>query len=297
MNPVQSAFLGALQGVTEWLPISSQGQTVLAMLNLMRIDAGTALSLAVFLHTGTMLAVIIRFRNEFISMLNPESKLLRAIVVATGSTAITGVPVLLLTMSYIQDIQCRHLFGGEGDITTTTALTGVIGVMLIVTGIILGLGRHNRRRIGTGNSSSNSSSVLRSLDEIRTRDMIIAGLAQGFAIIPGISRSGVTITALLMCGIKQELALELSFLMSVPAVLGAVLVFEIRSASVAASAIPVTSAVIMMLSSLVVGYITMDILLRFAKRVNFAIFCITLGALTLLFSQHSFFSFHLLLLI
>ena len=264
MNPIQSTLLGVLQGITEWLPISSQGQTVLVMLNFMQIDAGSALSVAIFLHIGTMLAVLIRFRKDFVSMLNRESKLLRIIVVATGSTAITAVPLLFLLLFFIE-----NLFE-NGAIATI--LTGAIGVMLILTGIILGV----QKRAG---------SSYRSLDEITTKDMVFAGLAQGFSILPGISRSGTTITILLMSGIKQELALKLSFLMSVPAVLGAVVLFEIR----AVSAIPISDAAIMVLSSLIVGYITMSILLRFAERVNFAIFCISLGGLTLLLSQHFFF--------
>ena len=111
--------------------------------------------------------------------------------------------------------------------------------------------------------------------------MVFAGLAQGFSIIPGISRSGTTITILLLCGIKQELALKLSFLMSVPVVLGAVVLFELREAS----RIAINDAFVMVLSSFMVGYITMSLLLRFAERVNFAIFCISLGGLTLLLSQ------------
>jgi len=260
MNPIQSTLLGVLQGITEWLPISSQGQTVLVMLNFMQIEPGTAISVAIFLHIGTMLAVLIRFRKDFVSMLNRESKLLRIIVVATGSTAITAVPLLFLLLFFIE-----NLFE-NGAIATV--LTGAIGVMLILTGIILGV----QKRTG---------SSYRSLDEITTKDMVFAGLAQGFSILPGISRSGTTITILLMSGIKQELALKLSFLMSVPAVLGAVVLFDVRRVS----AIATSEAAIMVLSSLMVGYITMSILLRFAERVNFAIFCISLGGLTLLLSQ------------
>jgi len=256
MSPIESLLLGVLQGITEWLPISSQGQTVLVMLNFMEIDPGTAISVAVFLHIGTMLAVLIRFRKDFVSMLSRESKLLRIIVVATLATPITAVPLLFFI---------KNLFatGDTGEIPTA-----LIGIMLILTGIILGIQKR------AGNS-------YRSLDEITTKDMIFAGLAQGLSILPGISRSGMTITILLMRGIKQELALKLSFLMSVPAVLGAVVLFEVREVS----AIAISDASIMVLSSLVVGYITMSILLRFAGRVNFAIFCISLGGLTLLLSQ------------
>jgi undecaprenyl-diphosphatase len=86
-----------------------------------------------------------------------------------------------------------------------------------------------------------------------------------------------------MCGIKQELALKLSFLMSAPAVLGAVVLFDVWKMATLAP----TDAAIMIVSSLIAGYATMSILLRFAGKVNFAIFCVSLGGLTLLFSQLS----------
>lgn len=253
MDTIQSTLLGVLQGITEWLPISSQGQTVLVMLNFMQMDLETALSVAVFLHIGTMLAVLLRFKADFLSMLNPNSKLLKDIIVATVSTGITALPLLF----FIKNLFETGEFG-----------TVLIGIMLILTGLMLGVQRRS------GNS-------YRTLDEITTKDMVLAGLAQGFSILPGISRSGTTITILLMCGIKQELALKLSFLMSVPAVLGAVVVFDIWKVS----AIALSDAAILMLSSLIVGYVTMSMLLRFAKRVNFAIFCVSLGVLTLLLSQ------------
>jgi len=189
MNLLESTFLGVLQGILEWLPVSSEGQTMLVMLNFMQIDPADAITVAIFLHIGTMFAVLIKFRREFVTMLNLDSKLLKVIIVATLSTAITAVPLLI----FIKDL-----------LATGEVANILIGVMLILTGIMLGI----QKRMGNS---------YRTLDEITTRDMVFAGLAQGFSIIPGISRSGTTITVLLMCGIKQELALKLSFLMSVPA--------------------------------------------------------------------------------
>ena len=250
MNLLESTILGVLQGILEWLPVSSEGQTMLVMLNFMQIDPAEAITVAIFLHIGTMFAVLIKFRHDFVAMLNIDSKLLKVIIVATLSTAITAVPLLI----FIKDL-----------LATGEVANILIGVMLILTGIMLGV----QKRMGNS---------YRTLDEITTRDMVFAGLAQGFSIIPGISRSGTTITVLLMCGIKQELALKLSFIMSVPAVLGAIILFDVRSVT----SVSIGDAVIMILSALIFGYLTMSILLRFAKRVNFACFCISLGVLTLL---------------
>lgn len=251
MDILQSIFLGVLQGVMEWLPVSSQGQTMLVMLNFMQIDLADAMSVAILLHIGTMLAVIIKFRNDFVSMLSRDSKLLKMILTATLSTAITALPLLIFI---------KNLFA-TGEIANI-----LIAVMLILTGLILGV----QKRM---------SSSYRTLKEVTTKDMVLAGLAQGFSILPGISRSGTTITTLLMCGIEQELALKLSFIMSVPAVLGAIVLFDVRSGFKTAG------CAFMVLSALIIGYLTIDLLLRFAKRVNFAYFCVSLGVLTLLVSQ------------
>ena len=253
MNHIQSFILGVLQGITEWLPISSQGQSVLILLHFMHIEPENALSVALFLHIGTALAVLIRFREDFLSMLNPESKLLKIVVVASLSSGITALPLLIFIKNVFE----------TGDIATV-----LIGITLILTGLILGVQKR-------------SGSSYRSLDEITTKDMVFAGLAQGLSILPGISRSGTTITLLLMRGIKQDLALRLSFLMSVPAVLGAVIGVNIWSPP----AIALSDAAIMILTSLIAGYVAMSVLLRFATKVNFAAFCVSLGALTILLSQ------------
>lgn len=253
MNHIQSFILGVLQGITEWLPISSQGQSVLILLHFMHIEPENALSVALFLHIGTALAVLIRFREDFLSMLNPESKLLKIVVVASLSSGITALPLLIFIKNVFE----------TGDIATV-----LIGITLILTGLILGVQKR-------------SGSSYRSLDEITTKDMVFAGLAQGLSILPGISRSGTTITLLLMRGIKQDLALRLSFLMSVPAVLGAVIGVNIWSTP----AIALSDAAIMILTSLIAGYVAMSVLLRFATKVNFAAFCVSLGALTILLSQ------------
>ena len=253
MNHIQSFILGVLQGITEWLPISSQGQSVLILLHFMHIEPENALSVALFLHIGTALAVLIRFREDFLSMLNPESKLLKIVVVASLSSGITALPLLLFIKNVFE----------TGEIATV-----LIGITLILTGLILGVQKR-------------SGSSYRSLDEITTKDMVFAGLAQGLSILPGISRSGTTITLLLMRGIKQDLALRLSFLMSVPAVLGAVIGVNIWSTP----AIALSDAAIMILTSLIAGYVAMSVLLRFATKVNFAAFCVSLGALTILLSQ------------
>ncbi len=248
MDPIQAAILGIIQGITEWLPVSSEGQSILFMIRYINISPEDTISLAIFLHLGTMFAVLIKFRKEFLATLNPDSGLLRILVITAACSGVTGIPCYLAL---------KHTFtSGEG----TTLL---IGVMLILTGIILSLpSRRNAHR---------------TREEITTKDLVITGLVQGFAILPGISRSGITITTLLLRNVEQKSALAISFLISVPVVLGAMLL-DIGSIT----EVQPTNILIMFVTSFIAGYITMDILIRFAERVNFSLFCIALGAVTVI---------------
>ncbi|MFZ3147618.1 MAG: undecaprenyl-diphosphate phosphatase [Methanothrix sp.] len=246
MDALQGIVLGILQGILEWIPVSSQGQSMLAMIYWLGLSPSDALSYSIFLHLGTMTAVLIRFRHEFLKMLKEiDSKLTRIVIVSTVCTGITGIPLYLLF---------RESFTGGREATL------LIGALLIATGLLL-------RFKGSGS---------REAEDMSLADMIVLGLAQGFSILPGVSRSGTTLTVLLMQGFKQDEALAVSFIISVPAVLGAIVLDH------SITAIPLMTAAAMLIASLVVGYLTMDLLIRFAKMINFSGFCLALGLITLL---------------
>ena len=259
MNGLEAAIAGAIQGTIEWLPISSEAQTMLYMLNILNIDPQTALSYAFYLHFGTMLAVIIKFRNELISILKspfPEFKLSAIIILGSISTALTAIPLYII----LRNVSV----GGDSAIFTL-----IIGLMLIITGIVMKHAKHK------GNKD---------IEEINNKDIFLTGIAQEFAIIPGISRSGITITTLLIRNVKQETALTISFLLSVPATMG-ILLLDFNALSL----IPFQSMIILTISSLFFGYISMDLLLKFAKNVSFWKFCIVFGLITLIFIGIDFF--------
>ena len=246
MDAFQGIVLGLMQGIFEWLPISSEGQTMLAMINWLGISPDQALSYSIYLHLGTMSAVLIRFRQEFCRMITEiDSKLTRTVIVSTIATGITGIPLYLLF---------KESFTGGKEATL------LIGALLIATGLLL-------RFKGSG---------AKALEDMSLVDMITLGLAQGFSILPGVSRSGTTLTVLLMKGLKQDDALALSFIISVPAVLGAIVLDH------SLATIPWTTAAAMLFTSLAMGYLTMDLLIRFAKKINFSGFCLAMGLMTLL---------------
>ena len=251
METYYLVILGIIQGVAEWLPISSQAQTMFFMMDIMKVPFQTALTYAIFLHAGTLLAVVVRYWNQFLDILKKfdfEDKLTRTIVFATIATAITAVPLFLILKYYILELPALFV-------------NAIIGVLLIVTGVLLKIIKPNGAK---------------GLENLEDTDSIVVGLAQGFSILPGISRSGVTLVTLIARNIGPELALTLSFMLSAPAVLGAILIdFD------DISKIPVFNAVVLTASAFVVGYFTMNILLKYAQMVKLWVFAIVLGVLVL----------------
>ena len=195
-NSIQALFLGVLQGITEFLPISSSAHLILLPW-LMGWEA-MGLTFDVVVHGGTLLALVIYFRKDwkelgeqFLRFLKrpsvpPQSGLLGALVVGTLPAILVGA-----------------LF--QGVIEAHLRTPGVTVLTLSLFGLFLGWADHR-------------GSQSRGLESIRLRDGLIVGLAQALALIPGISRSGVTITAILILGLNRADAARFSFLLGTPVI-------------------------------------------------------------------------------
>jgi len=254
-------LLGILQGITEWLPVSSSGQSMLALINLLHTNPQTALSIAIYVHTGTLLAVLVRFREDFRLMIKSyasvrENKIVLYLIVSTLITALVGLPTYILMKKSL------NILAEDGEL-----ITAAVGLFLVYTGVYLFF---SRKKYGQ-----------RDVGEIKTRDMIIGGAAQGLSIIPGVSRSGVTVSTLLFLGFRGDTALKLSFLMSVPAVLGAL---GLDLAQGTSSAISNSGVLIACFFSFISGYATMDLLLKYSKKIRFDVFCVIFGLTAVLVS-------------
>ena len=200
-----------------------------------------------------MLAVIVKFREDFARILGlKDTALTKLLFVTTIFTGITAIPLFYLITSFRSGFE----------------ITMLIGFMLIVTGLVLRLPKGGYREF-------KSMSIT---------EMAFLGFFQGFAILPGISRSGTTISFLLLRKINKEDSLKISFLISVPAVLGA-LILDLLSNS---NNVRVELGLITVAITFFVGYLTMDLLLRFAKIVEFSKFCVILGLLTIVLSLIQF---------
>ncbi len=250
MNILEGIILGVLQGLTEWLPISSSGQGMLVLMQFMDFEPASAFSFSLLLHLGSLFAILFYFRREIAQMIKageageyPARKVASFLIIATIATGVSGVPFyLLISKSF-------SMFSGD-------VATGIIGVLLIATGLVV--------RKGQGGT--------RGLNEISHRDSLLVGLLQGFSVLPGISRSGVTIGALLMLGIDAETSLKLSFLLAAPAILGAM--------ALASTGLPVgLPALAGVLASFAVSLAAMKYLMEYSRRANFSSFCMFIGVI------------------
>jgi undecaprenyl-diphosphatase len=255
-------LLGAVQGIAEWLPVSSEGIITLLKLHFFPTDSlFDVVRDALFLHLGTALAAIVYFHKDIFALTfdlfhfhDASHRQKRTIIFLVISTLVSGVlGLLLLTLI------------PEESLTEQTArtFTALIGVLLLITG---GLQLYNKGRSGN-----------KSAADITLKDSAVLGLAQGCAALPGLSRSGLTVAALLLLGYAKQESLRLSFLMSIPIVL---LGNVILNADSMTSFDP--HALIGLVSAFVFGLLTIDLLLRVARKIEFGYFVLFFAILTLL---------------
>ncbi len=208
MSIWQSLFLGLIQGLTEFLPVSSSGHLVI-MQKLLGVQK-PGITLEVMLHFGTLIAVLIFFSSDLYRIYNslkiglvkllkrediseigradPMIRIAFFIILASIPTAIIGLII-------------------ERFFSELFEATLPVGISLIITGAILWL-------------SSKKTAQARIFAEMKTDDALLIGIAQGLAVIPGISRSGATISTGLLRGLDRKDAARFSFLLSIPALLG-----------------------------------------------------------------------------
>ena len=259
MNTLGIAILGLLQGLTEFLPVSSSGHLVIGSTVFKLHESSIALD--VLLHLGTLVPVLWLYRIEISAMLrglpfhvwrwrdDGAMRMLVAVLVGSMPTAIIG-------------------FGLRDVFAQLFASVAVVGFALMATGVLLLLTRR------ASAASTAEAEPWRTLTPSRA---VVVGLAQGVAITPGVSRSGATIAAALLLGVERETAARLSFLMSVPAIVGATLLELLKAPPPGPQIWPY------LLGALVAGvsgYAALRLVVRFVKRGTlhwFAAYVVPLG--------------------
>ncbi|WP_066371793.1 undecaprenyl-diphosphate phosphatase [Neobacillus fumarioli] len=253
LTKLEALILGMIQGLTEFLPISSTGHLYLGR-NLFGLqEAG--LLLDTMLHIGTLAAVLIFYKNEFVQMIkNPFSRLTYLLIIGTIPAVVIG----LLFEDYFEEI----------------SKTGVtIGWEFLITGIFLWI----------ADSVKNGH---KKMDNINYLDAFIIGLFQAAAIFPAISRSGITIVAALWRKLDRETAAYFSFLLSTPAIAGACLLQTKDLLSGGGEEISLSALIVGIVSSAFFGYVAVRWMIGFLKKHSlkpFAIYVWILGLVVLYF--------------
>lgn len=263
MNLLNAILLGLLQGVTEFLPVSSSGHLAIAQHFLPGFSQPGVL-FDVLLHVATMGAVMLYFRRECTLLATAPfrrdeqallyRRLLWLLVLGSVPTAVIG-------------LLFKDFFVGLFHNLT------VVASMLMVTGTLLYVSERLRRGE-------------RKEDRLTWSDALLVGTVQGGAIIPGISRSGSTIAALLLKGVDGETAARFSFLLALPAIFGAVLLSLDDMTAVATAELPGYLAG--MLAAFVAGLLSIHLLLAVVRRRRlfaFALYCWLAGGLFLFLSR------------
>ncbi len=232
-------ILGLVQGITEFLPISSSGHLLLIPYVLGWPASGLAFDVA--LHAGTLLATVIYFFPKWWQLLTQgliqrqpkELRLLGFLILATLPAAILG------------------FFAGNA-IENALRQPAIVALMLIIFALVLW-------------AAERAAKLKQTMDQLTWKQSLFVGLAQTLALVPGVSRSGITITSGLVTGLTKEDATEFSFLLLAPITLGAV----VTQGPKALQGADITPVIIGVITSFVAGLISIHFLLKFVKKYGF----------------------------
>ncbi len=256
MSIIEAVVLGIIQGLSEFLPISSSGHLVL-LEKVFGIEGDRLLSFNIALHIATLLPVVWIFRKEVLEMVRrPLSKL--TLLVAAGT--VPTVVIALLFNDFFREAFRSGMY---------------LGICFITTGLVLWL-------------AESISRGKKNLDNTGFTDAAAVGTAQGIAILPAISRSGMTITGALLMKLDRSFALKFSFLLSIPAILGAALKesYELTSAGISLQqGLELLPLIAGMAAAAISGYVAVKLMVRVLIRGSlkvFSYYVFALGTLVLL---------------
>jgi len=258
VSVLEAMVLGFLQGLTEFLPVSSSGHLVIAQ-NFMGLGGAENLTFDILLHVATLAAVCVYFRRDLAALAlgvlfdRKQRRLFSLLIFAMVPTGIIGLAL-------------------KGSVESAFSSPAAVGALLLMTGTLLFVAPRVAR-------------PKRSMDDMRLRHALLIGVGQGIAVLPGISRSGTTLCAGIVSGIRSESAARFSFLLAIPAILAATALdarnishLDVESATVTAAG---------MATAFVMGLFSIHWLMRVARKGRFdgfAFYCWVVGLVTLVVS-------------
>jgi undecaprenyl-diphosphatase len=278
MTNFQALILGIIQGLTEFLPVSSSGHLVVLQ-NLFGIEEG-AMLFTIAVHLGTLAAVILVFRKQVIEIIkNPLSKKTTLIIIAT-------IPTLII--AFLINFLLSFVFNAS-FVPFAFIITAII---LIITDFQLkkqkkpdekqALNKVEKVKKGKeAEVSGVSIDEAAGVDAISYKNALGIGIAQGIAVIPGLSRSGATICAGIMLEETRENSTNFSFLLSIPIILASML-FEVLKGGSGAPSIKIWPLLIGIAASFISGLLAIKFMLKIIKRTKLSYFAIYLVALSII---------------
>ena len=277
MSVIMSLFLGLVQGITEFLPVSSSGHLSIFqnLFNLEYSDDGNLL-FEVLLHLGTMISICVVYRAEIIAMISEGLEFLRRRADSDSDEPVVLKPsgrALLFVIIGTLPMFVAVFF--TGSISRLFGITGFVGFALLITG---GLIYVSDRLIKKGKKTEKTMTLA---------DAIIIGLAQAVALLPGLSRSGTTISVGLARGLSGSFAVRFSLLLSIPAVLGSTIVTLYLAIREGADFSLFFVYLVGFIVSAVVGFFAIQLIRRLMAKGrfgSFAYYCWGVGALTIILS-------------
>jgi len=259
---IEQIVLGLIQGIAEWLPVSSEGMIVLAKIRIFNspADLESIVREALWLHLGTLLSAVVYFRRDIGALLGTmfhyrqasgdDQKIFRFLLISTAVSGALGIFLIkILTMF------SRQFLAGSSYVTI------LVGLCLIGTGIL---------------ELRSRSAGYRRISDLKNADSILLGFIQGLAALPGFSRSGLTVSVLLLRKFDKTCAIKLSFLMSIPIVLAGNILLNFNHITWSVEQFAGV------FTAFLAGLLTIHALLWLARKINFGYFVLIFAVLVLI---------------
>ena len=286
MTIVQAIILGVIQGLTEFLPVSSSGHLAI-MKNILRMDLETGALYAVLLHVATLVAICIVMRKDIAKLILEFISIVRDVFtnflifidrithkddqyyIKIMSSAYRRFVVLIIVSSIPTAIIGFLL----NDIIETVENELLVpGICLIATAVIILISDF----LADGTKKPKDATVY---------DAFAIGTAQGIATLPGLSRSGTTITACILCGFDRKFAVKYSFIMSMPAIFGALILKLSKISSETVTGGDIAVYIVGMVIAAVVGYFALIFTTKLVQKKSFkyfAFYCFGIGVVSII---------------
>ena len=261
MTGLQVVVLAIVQGLTEFLPISSSGHLVLVPNFFGWTDQGLAFDVAV--HFGSLVAVLLFFRRDIAALLRGSIEVLGARVESIESRMALGIGLGTIPAALAGLFLAGWI---EANLRSPSVIVGTLSGYAVLMILADRFGRRSR-----------------DITSVRVKDAVMIGVAQALALVPGTSRSGITITAAMALGFERQDAARFSFLLAVPVILLAT-VSELSKLLLDTAPVPWAQLGIAALISAIVAYLSIEFFMRFVSRIGllpFALYRLALAAVIL----------------